>query len=58
MGMEPRNVLEMPHFLIGTLDQIEDDLKARRDRYGFSHAIVPGDAAEQLAPVVERLAGR
>jgi probable F420-dependent oxidoreductase len=58
MGMEPHNVLEMPHFLIGTIDQIEDDLKVRRERYGFSHAIVPGDAAEQLAPVVERLVGK
>src|SRR2546421_11997850 len=39
MGFEPRNVLEMPHFLIGTLGQIEEDLKARRDRYGFSDVI-------------------
>ena len=58
MGFEPRNVLEMPHFLIGTLGQIEEDLKARRDRYGFSDVIVPGEVAEDLAPVVERLAGR
>jgi len=58
MGFEPRNVLEMPHFLIGTLRQIEEDMKARRDRYGFSDVIVPGEVAEDLAPVVERLAGR
>ena len=58
MGFEPRNVLEMPHFLIGTLGQIEEDLQARRDRYGFSDVIVPGEVAEDLAPVVERLAGR
>ena len=58
MGFEPRDVLEMPHFLIGTMDQIEEDLKARRDRYGFSDVLVPGDAAESLAPVVEHLAGK
>src|SRR5216683_2976583 len=58
MNFEPRDVLEMPHFLIGTIDQIEEDLKARRDRYGFSDVIVPGDAADALAPVVEHLAGR
>ena len=58
MGFEPRNVLEMPHFLIGTLDQIEEDLRARRERYGFSDVIVPGDAADSLSPIVERLAGR
>jgi probable F420-dependent oxidoreductase len=58
MGLEPRDVLDMPHFLIGTIDQIEDDLKARRERYGFSHAIVPAEVADQLAPIVERLAGK
>ena len=57
MGFEPRDVLEMPHFLIGTIQQIEADLKLRRERYGFSDVIIPGDAAEQLAPVVERFAG-
>jgi probable F420-dependent oxidoreductase len=55
---EPREVLEVPHFLIGTIDQLADDLIARRDRYGISYVIVPGDAAEQLAPLVERLTGR
>src|SRR5438309_5605704 len=58
MGFEPRDVLEMPHFLIGTIDQIEEDLKARRDRYGFSDVLVPGDAADSLTHVVEHLAGR
>jgi probable F420-dependent oxidoreductase len=57
MGFEPRDVLEMPHFLLGTAQQIEEDLRARRDRYGFSDVIVPGQMADSLAPVVERLAG-
>ena len=48
----------MPHFLLGTIEQIEDDLKARRERFGFSHVIVPGEVADQLAPIVERLAGK
>jgi probable F420-dependent oxidoreductase len=58
MGLEPSDVLNMPHFLIGTIDQIEHDLRARRERYGFSHAIVPAAVADQLAPIVERLAGK
>jgi hypothetical protein len=58
MGFETRDVLEMPHFLIGTLDQIEEDLRARRERYGFSHVILPGETADELAPIVERLAGQ
>ena len=57
MGMEPADVLEIPHVLVGTVDQIVEDLEKRRERFGFSHVIVPGDAAEDLAPVVERLAG-
>ena len=57
MGFEPRDVLEMPHFLIGIIQQIEADLKLRRERYGFSDVIIPGNTAEQLAPVVERFAG-
>lgn len=57
LGMEPDDILAMPHFLIGTVDQIADDLRARRERYGISYVIVPGEVGEQLAPVVERLAG-
>ncbi len=57
MGSEPRDVFEMPHFLIGTVEQVEADLKVRRERYGFSDVIIPGGAAEQLAPVEEHLAG-
>ena len=58
MGFESRDVLEMPHFLVGTLEEIEEDLAGRRERFGFSDVIVPGGSAEALAPVVERLAGR
>ena len=58
MGFEPRDVLEMPHFLIGTMEQIEQDLRDRRGRYGFSDVILPGSSADDLAPIVERLAGR
>jgi probable F420-dependent oxidoreductase len=56
-GAEARDVLEMPHFLIGTVDELVDDLRDRRERYGFSFVVVPGDAAEAFAPVVERLTG-
>jgi len=56
-GAEARDVLDMPHFLIGTVDELVDDLRARRERYGFSFVVVPGDAAEAFAPVLERLIG-
>jgi probable F420-dependent oxidoreductase len=57
MGMDAADLLEIPHVLIGSVDQIVEDLEKRRERYGFSHVIIPGGAAEDLAPVVERLAG-
>jgi probable F420-dependent oxidoreductase len=58
LGSEPGAILAMPHFLIGTVDQLVDDLLARRERFGMSFVIVPGTAAESLAPVVERLTAR
>jgi probable F420-dependent oxidoreductase len=57
MGVDPRDVLERPHVLMGTVDQIVDDIVERRNRYGVSHIVFPDDAADDLAPVVERLAG-
>lgn len=57
MELEPRDILELPHFLVGTIEQIVEDLEARRERFGVSHIVLPDDAADALAPVVERLAG-
>lgn len=57
LDSEPQVVLEIPHFLIGTVDQIVEDLQRRRERYGISYVIVPGEIAESFAPVVERLNG-
>jgi probable F420-dependent oxidoreductase len=57
IGAEPGDVLEMPHFLIGTIDQMVEDLRARRERFGISYVVFPDAAAESLAPVVERLTG-
>ncbi len=57
IGSEPHEVLDVPHFLIGTVDQVVEQLQRRRDRYGISFVIIPGDVAESFAPVVERLSG-
>ncbi len=54
---EPGEVLQTPHFLIGTVEQIVEDLQARRERFGNSYVDVPDEAAQSLAPVVERLTG-
>ncbi len=57
VNLEPADILEMPHFLLGTVEAIVEMLQQRREAYGFSFTIVPGDFAESFAPVVERLAG-
>jgi probable F420-dependent oxidoreductase len=57
-GTEPNDVLEMPHFLIGTIDQLVEVLQRRRERYGVSYVVVPGDVAELFAPVVAQLSGK
>lgn len=57
MELEPADVLEIPHFMLGTVGQIADDIERRRERFGITHIVVPGDAADALAPLVERLAG-
>lgn len=50
-------VLAMPSVVIGTADRIEDELQARRERFGFSYFVVSDEDMEALGPVVERLAG-
>ncbi len=56
-GMSPAEVLASPHALIGSIDQIADALRERRDRFGFSYIVFSGDGFEALAPVVKQLAG-
>ena len=56
-GMSPAEVLDSPHALIGSVDQIVETLQARRERYGISYVAFSGDGFDRLAPVVARLAG-
>jgi alkanesulfonate monooxygenase SsuD/methylene tetrahydromethanopterin reductase-like flavin-dependent oxidoreductase (luciferase family) len=48
-------MLSSPSALIGTVDQIVEDLQARREQYGCTY-IVMRDPLEPFIPVVERLA--
>jgi probable F420-dependent oxidoreductase len=51
-------VLEMPSIFIGTADQIVEDLRRRREQYGFSYFVVADASMEAFAPIVSRLSGR
>lgn len=51
------DVLQMPSMLIGTTDQIVDDLERWRASLGLSYFVVRDSQFEAAAPVVRRLAG-
>jgi probable F420-dependent oxidoreductase len=57
LGISPAAALASPHAVAGTVDEIVEDLEARRERWGISYLGVSVDALDALAPVVARLAG-
>jgi probable F420-dependent oxidoreductase len=56
-GLSAEEVLASPHALIGTADQIADDLRQRREDFGITYIAVPEYFADAFAPVVTLLAG-
>jgi len=56
-GLPPAEVETYPHACIGTVEQIAEDLEARRDRWDVSYIVFQGDSMEPMAPVVARLRG-
>ena len=51
------DILASPYVLIGSTDQMVEDVLARRERWGFSDYTVHEPYLDDFAPVVERLAG-
>jgi len=56
-GVSPEEALETPVVLAGTLEEMIDDLYARRERWDMSYVVVGVDVMEQFAPAVAKLAG-
>ncbi len=56
-GISVDDARNMPHVLVGTIEQIADDLKRWRERWGISYVTWGTDSLEPMAPVVELLAG-
>ncbi|KAB2345493.1 TIGR03621 family F420-dependent LLM class oxidoreductase [Actinomadura rudentiformis] len=48
-------ILETPYLLIGTEEQMAEQLRERRERYGFSYVTVHGSFMDTFGPVIERL---
>ena len=56
-GLSAEQILKMPSVFIGSTDHIVDEMRARREQYGFSYYVVLDRAMAQAAPLVSRLAG-
>jgi probable F420-dependent oxidoreductase len=58
LKMSADEVLESPHFLVGSVNRVTDRLLELRERLGLSYFVVVGEESmDSLAPVVARLAG-
>lgn len=56
-GLDGPAALEVPMTVVGTVDQVCETLRERRERYGFSYYVFHRDEIEPFAPVVAALAG-
>ncbi len=56
-GIGPADALHVPLALLGTVDEMVEELEWRRAEYGISYFSVESDCWEALGPVVARLAG-
>jgi len=57
-GTSPEAMLEHPHALFGSVDEICETLEHRREQYGISYVTVGHASMESFAPVVARLTGK
>jgi len=57
LGLPGEDALDLPIVLLGDADELCERLLERRERWGFTNIVVPGEAMESFAPVVARLAG-
>jgi probable F420-dependent oxidoreductase len=56
--LSPEEILQSPYALLGTVDELVEDLMMRRKRWGISYCVVHEPYLDAFAPVVVRLAGR
>jgi probable F420-dependent oxidoreductase len=57
MNISVEDGLASPLAMIGNPAQIVDDLRERREKYGFSYIVVGAEEMDAFAPVVAELAG-
>lgn len=57
LAIEPGDVEGSPIALIGSVEEISDTLRRRREEFGFSYVVVHEGEMEAFAPVVAALSG-
>jgi probable F420-dependent oxidoreductase len=55
--ISPEDALHIPVALLGTLDEMAEELQWRRDAYGISYWSIESNSWEALGPVVSKLSG-
>ncbi len=55
--LPPEEAVKVPHGWVGPIDKIVDDLLAWRERWGVSYWVVQDEVADDLIPLVAKLAG-
>jgi probable F420-dependent oxidoreductase len=56
-GVSPGEALESGAALVGTEDEIAEQLHRRREEWGLSYVVVGDDNIDEFAPIVAKLAG-
>jgi hypothetical protein len=56
--LDAEEILQSPYVLIGTVEQMIEDLQARRERWGISYFVIHEPYLDAFAPVVARLTGK
>lgn len=57
LGISAQEALDSPHALVGTVDQVVDEVQRWRDRWGMSYVSIDAAGIEDFAPVIEALDG-
>jgi probable F420-dependent oxidoreductase len=57
LGISAEEALASPHALVGTVEQVVEEVQQWRDRWGFSYVSINAEQMEEFAPVIEALDG-
>lgn len=57
-GLSCKQILMSPYFLIGSVEEMCEDLLLRRENFGFSYIVIWEEYLDLFAPIVSLLAGK